>query len=145
MTPSLRAKGRANARPMTGSAKQSMPRQAGMDCFVASLLAMTGESSRRRMKTHQRAGLVVVQLAGLGPVRRAHRHDEFGRLFRRVQRHRVFAGKYAGAHAGADRAGAESLLHTLIKFIQFRRLSEFNGIFYSNVAKSEYYLFNAKK
>jgi hypothetical protein len=34
--------GRANARPMTGSAKQSIsPRKEGMDCFVASLLAMT--------------------------------------------------------------------------------------------------------
>src|SRR5258708_8600883 len=34
--------GRANARPMTGSAKQSMePRKERMDCFVASLLAMT--------------------------------------------------------------------------------------------------------
>src|SRR5258706_11099993 len=35
--------GRANARPMTGSAKQSiLPRKERMDCFVASLLAMTG-------------------------------------------------------------------------------------------------------
>src|SRR5438477_1336514 len=34
--------GRANARPMTGSAKQSIsPRKGRMDCFVASLLAMT--------------------------------------------------------------------------------------------------------
>src|SRR6266581_9041270 len=34
--------GRANARPMTGSAKQSIsPRKGGMDCFVTSLLAMT--------------------------------------------------------------------------------------------------------
>src|SRR5258708_2043296 len=34
--------GRANARPMTGSAKQSIsPRKGRIDCFVASLLAMT--------------------------------------------------------------------------------------------------------
>jgi hypothetical protein len=34
--------GRANTRPMTGSAKQSIsPRKGRMDCFVASLLAMT--------------------------------------------------------------------------------------------------------
>ena len=34
--------GRANARPMTGSAKQSIsPHKERMDCFVASLLAMT--------------------------------------------------------------------------------------------------------
>jgi hypothetical protein len=34
--------GRANARPMTGSAKQSIsPGKVRMDCFVASLLAMT--------------------------------------------------------------------------------------------------------
>jgi hypothetical protein len=34
--------GRANARPMTGSAKQSIvPRKERMDCFIASLLAMT--------------------------------------------------------------------------------------------------------
>src|SRR5258708_17825824 len=34
--------GRANARPMTGSAKQSIaPRKERMDCFVALLLAMT--------------------------------------------------------------------------------------------------------
>ena len=36
--------GRANARPLTGSAKQSMsPRKGRMDCFVALLLAMTAE------------------------------------------------------------------------------------------------------
>src|SRR5215207_9883540 len=33
--------GRANARPMTGSAKQSICRKESVDCFVASLLAMT--------------------------------------------------------------------------------------------------------
>src|SRR5438132_10079494 len=38
--------GRANARPMTGSAKQSIsPRKERMDCFVASLLAMTSNSN----------------------------------------------------------------------------------------------------
>jgi hypothetical protein len=36
--------GRANARPMTGSAKQSILSLRGkMDCFVASLLAMTAK------------------------------------------------------------------------------------------------------
>ena len=33
--------GRANARPMTGSAKQSIPPGPNRDCFVAALLAMT--------------------------------------------------------------------------------------------------------
>ena len=34
--------GRANARPMTGSAKQSsLPHKERLDCFVALLLAMT--------------------------------------------------------------------------------------------------------
>src|SRR5258708_11598880 len=33
--------GRANARPMTGSAKQSRSNEASLDCFVAPLLAMT--------------------------------------------------------------------------------------------------------
>src|SRR5437016_6649707 len=33
--------GRANARRMTGSAKQSIEPQRKMDCFVATLLAMT--------------------------------------------------------------------------------------------------------
>jgi hypothetical protein len=33
--------GRANARPMTGSAQQSIARDERMDCFVAALLAMT--------------------------------------------------------------------------------------------------------
>src|SRR5258708_28382507 len=36
--------GRANARPMTGSAKQSMPPQKeSVDCRVGALLAMTGK------------------------------------------------------------------------------------------------------
>ena len=40
--------GRANARPLTGSAKQSMsPRKGRMDCFVASLLAMTVDAVLR--------------------------------------------------------------------------------------------------
>jgi len=38
--------GRANARPMINSAKQSMVRQNKYDCFVASLLAMTKNVSR---------------------------------------------------------------------------------------------------
>jgi hypothetical protein len=42
-TPSLRANGSAQKRrPMTGSAKQSIdPQKERMDCFVATLLAMT--------------------------------------------------------------------------------------------------------
>jgi hypothetical protein len=36
--------GRANARPMTGSAKQSRGGKASLDCFVALLLAMTGNA-----------------------------------------------------------------------------------------------------
>src|ERR1035438_8557399 len=36
--------GRANARPMTGSAKQSIYPSPVMDCFVAALLAMTAEN-----------------------------------------------------------------------------------------------------
>ena len=51
--------------------------------------------SRRRLKLMQRAGLVVVEFAGLGPGRRAHRHDEFRGLIRRVERQRIFAGKHA--------------------------------------------------
>ena len=61
------------------------------------------------MKAHQRVSPVIIELAGLGPLRRAHRHDEFRRLLRCIQRGRVFAGKNAGAHAGADRAGAEQV------------------------------------
>src|SRR5216684_5525073 len=40
--------GRANARPMTGSAKQSISPHKRMDCFVASLLAMTVLHLNRR-------------------------------------------------------------------------------------------------
>jgi hypothetical protein len=41
--------GRANARPMTGSAKQSIPpRKERMDCFAALLLAMTNTPQRSR-------------------------------------------------------------------------------------------------
>ena len=39
--------GRANARPMTDSAKQSIERQESLDCFVASLLAMTSNALPR--------------------------------------------------------------------------------------------------
>jgi len=35
----------AERRPMTGSAKQSMVARAKLDCFVASLLAMTASKS----------------------------------------------------------------------------------------------------
>src|ERR1700722_18355582 len=43
--------GRANARPMTGSAKQSISsHEERMDCFVASLLAMTLSDKRPRSR-----------------------------------------------------------------------------------------------
>jgi hypothetical protein len=43
--------GRANARPMTGSAKQSIaPRKGRMDCFVAALLAMTSLHFQIRLR-----------------------------------------------------------------------------------------------
>src|SRR5258706_3072044 len=45
--------GRANARPMTGYAKQSIARATvTMDCFVASLLAMTVVSAVRKAKRY---------------------------------------------------------------------------------------------
>jgi hypothetical protein len=40
--------GRANARPMTGSAKQSMARHRKLDGFVASLLAITRKAFRTK-------------------------------------------------------------------------------------------------
>jgi len=49
--------GRANARPMINSAKQSMPpRKERMDCFVALLLAMTTQASACR-SIHPHLGL----------------------------------------------------------------------------------------
>src|SRR5438105_265583 len=43
--------GRTNARPMTGSAKQSTsPQKERMDCFVAALLAMTLRETSRRQR-----------------------------------------------------------------------------------------------
>src|SRR5579871_6021449 len=54
---------------------------------------------RRRLKAQQLAGLVVVELAGLGPVRRAHRQDELGDLLGGVECHRVLAGKDLRAHS----------------------------------------------
>src|SRR6266550_574221 len=42
--------GRANARPMTGFPKQSMGRKDKMDCFVATLLAMTDKLARRAIR-----------------------------------------------------------------------------------------------
>src|SRR2546422_2562574 len=44
--------GRANARPMTGSAKQSIlpVRQTKLDCFVALLLAMTASIRRQAIQ-----------------------------------------------------------------------------------------------
>jgi hypothetical protein len=51
--------GRANARPMTGSAKQSiLPHKERVDCFVASLLAMT---ARYTSAFPQRSRARVVQ------------------------------------------------------------------------------------
>src|ERR1700675_1261520 len=47
--------GRANARPMTGSAKQSIsPRKERIDCFVAALLAMTAQLFEIRIAIQQR-------------------------------------------------------------------------------------------
>src|SRR5207244_8318222 len=43
-----------------------------------SIAGRRSSQSGRRAEAHQRSRLVVVELAGLGPVRRAHRHDEFG-------------------------------------------------------------------
>src|SRR5882757_9650005 len=66
--------GRANARPMTGSAKQSMTlREERMDCFVASLLAMT-RLSLQLMPRHAPVGFEIA-LAG--------RIDHAGRQRRR--------------------------------------------------------------
>src|SRR6476660_10482726 len=64
---------------------------------------------RRQSKTHQRAGLVIIELAGLVPFGRTHRHDELCRLVRCVQGVGILAGKHGGAHAGADRARAEQV------------------------------------
>src|SRR5260370_5796303 len=41
----------AKRRPMTGSAKQSMEPQESLDCFVASLLAMTPDTASRSRRT----------------------------------------------------------------------------------------------
>src|SRR5258705_11689514 len=62
-------------------------------------------TTSRYAKTHQASRLVIIELAGLGPVRRAHRHDEFGGLVRGIERHRGFAGEHGGARARPDRAG----------------------------------------
>src|SRR5213078_2606593 len=45
--------------------------------------AHAGQWLRRRAKTQQGAGFVVVEFAGLVPLGRAHRHDQFRRLIRR--------------------------------------------------------------
>src|SRR6185437_2524831 len=58
--------GRANARPMTGSAKQSIfPRKQSMDCFVALLLAMLGRLSPPRHLQHWPARGRIDVLAGM--------------------------------------------------------------------------------
>jgi len=51
--------GRANARPMTGSAKQSIePREERIDCFVASLLAMTASQFQTAASSpHERSDM----------------------------------------------------------------------------------------
>jgi hypothetical protein len=40
----------AKRRPMTGSAKQSRGRKERLDCFVASLLAMTADNNGMSMR-----------------------------------------------------------------------------------------------
>ena len=52
--------GRANARPMTGSAKQSIvPRNDRMDCFVALLLARTMETIQNEERPQDDGGFVA--------------------------------------------------------------------------------------
>src|ERR1700722_11721546 len=82
----------------TPSAKTRFALLPGHDDAWSFLMAL-----RWRAKAQQCAGLVIVELAGLGPGRQAHRHDEFRGLLWCIQRHRVLSGKYRGAHAGADR------------------------------------------
>src|SRR6476660_8181355 len=55
--------GRANARPMTGSAKQSIAPRKKMDCFVALLLAMTAKA---RGSPEQRSALRLQPFRGPG-------------------------------------------------------------------------------
>src|SRR5450432_99525 len=51
--------GRANARPMTGSAKQSiLPREERMDCFVASAFARRRASADKRAPRNDEGGTV---------------------------------------------------------------------------------------
>src|ERR1700751_1620258 len=83
-------------------------RQGGQGLFILSG-AFADSELRRRMKVRGLARLVVIELAGLGPFRRAHRYDELGDLIGRVQRHWIFARKHLRAHAGADRARAEQV------------------------------------
>src|SRR5450631_455189 len=49
--------GRANARPMTGSTKQSGSHKASLDCVVATLLAMTTEQASRPRRSLQQQGM----------------------------------------------------------------------------------------
>src|SRR3974377_180233 len=62
------------------------PRNDGKDLAMTERVAQ----SCRCAKAHQRARRVVIELAGLAPLRRTHRHDEFGDLLGRLQRHRIF-------------------------------------------------------
>src|SRR5450432_523799 len=51
--------GRANARPMTGSAKQSiLPREERVDCFVASAFARRRASADKRAPRNDEGGTV---------------------------------------------------------------------------------------
>ena len=61
------------------------------------------------MKAHQRAARVIIELACLVPGRQAHRDDEFRGLLRCVEGLGILAGKYSGAHPGADRSRAEQV------------------------------------
>src|SRR6478609_10661384 len=73
----------------------AVPRARGRDGYPVTILILGWCP-----KIEQRAGRVVIELAGLGPSRRAHRQDEFRGLIRRVERQRVLAGKHGGAHPG---------------------------------------------
>src|SRR6266576_231082 len=69
---------------ITGVGVYGFPAFAGMTpgCAEPAVPILT---LRRTAKTPQASRLVIIELAGLGPVRRAHRHDEFGGLVRGVE------------------------------------------------------------
>src|SRR3954447_6765496 len=81
-------------------------------CCLSAGPTIVGEGlsrSGRRAEAHQAASPVVVELAGLAPVRRAHRDDEFGDLLGCIERPRILARHQGRTHAGADRARIEQV------------------------------------